>query len=261
MNKDIIGKTLGKLGSRGRDACARFLIEKGFSPNILTLAGVVINVLGAVLLALGVRDVTGINWMHITAGAVILLANIFDTLDGAVARMSGQETRFGAFLDSVTDRYSDMCLFSGALVYFAVKGDVLFVIVSSLAAMGGIMTSYVRARAESLLPGKFNAGYMERPERIIVFAIACLFDRLYFGMLCIAVFANLATFHRGWDVWCMNRNLEDPEHARQGYGSIKAPRHLRALRSVFFWTHSRQTWQHDALGIFLFVLLLISPHR
>ena len=261
MTKDVIGRTLGRFGSQGRDACARFLIDKGISPNVLTIVGVFINAAGGALVAFGARAEAGFNWIHVFAGVVIILANIFDTLDGAVARMAGQETKFGAFLDSVTDRYSDMFLFSGAIVYFALKGDILLVVVSSLAAVGGLMTSYTRARAESLLPGKFDAGYMERPERIMVLAVSCLFSRLYFSMLCIVFFANLATFHRVWDVWRMNRNIERPEHARQGYGSINAPFPLRAFRAMFFWTYPRQTWQHDALGILLFVLLLASPLR
>ena len=261
MTKDVIGTTLGKFGSQSRDALARFLIDRGISPNILTIVGVFINLAGGVLVGFGATADAGINWVHVSAGVVIILANIFDTLDGAVARMAEQVTKFGAFLDSVTDRYSDMFLFSGAITYFALKGDLLLVIVSALAAVGGVMTSYTRARAESLLPGKFDAGYMERPERIMVFAVSCLFSRLYFGMICIAVLANLATFHRVWDVWRMNRNIEHPDKARQGYGSINAPLPFRTLRAVFFWTYPRQTWQHDAFGIFLLALLLTSPLR
>lgn len=261
MTKDVIGTTFGRLGSQGRDALARFFIDRGISPNVLTIIGVLINCAGGMLIGFGATADTGINWVHVLAGFVVILANIFDTLDGAVARMSGQVTKFGAFFDSVTDRYSDMVLFSGAITYFALKGDLLFVVISAMAAVGAVMTSYTRARAESLLPGKFDAGYMERPERIMVLAISCLFTRLYFGMICIAFFANLATFHRIWDVWRMNRNIEYPENARQGYGSINASLPLRTLRAVLFWTYSRQTWQHDALGGVLFILLLISPLR
>ena len=261
MTKNVIGTTLGSLGSKGRDALARFLIHKGISPNVLTSVGVFINIVGGVLVGFGATAAAGINWVHVLAGLVIILANIFDMLDGAVARMAGQVTKFGAFFDSVTDRYSDMFLFSGAIAYFALRGDFVFVVISSLAAVGGFMTSYTRARAESLLPGKFDAGYMERPERIMVFAVSCLFSRLYVGMICIALLANLATFHRVWDVWRLNRNFEHPENARQSYGSINAPLPIRTLRAVLFWAYPRQTWQHDALGIVLFVLLLASPLR
>ncbi len=261
MTKDVIGRTIGKFGSQGRNVLARFLIDREIYPNVLTIIGVFINFVAGMLVGFGVIADAGINWVHVLAGFVIILANIFDTLDGTVARMAGQETKFGAFFDSVTDRYSDMFLFSGAIAYFAMKGDLHFVVISALAAVGGIMTSYTRARAESLLPGKFNGGYMERPERVIVLAISCLFSRLYFGMICIAFLANLATFHRIWDAWRINRNLEQPEKARQGYGSINDPLPLRTLRAVLFWTYSRQTWQHDALGIVLFLLLLVSPLR
>ncbi len=261
MTKDIIGKTIGKFGSQGRDALARIFLNKDISPNVLTVTGVFVNIIGGVLLVVGTRAKPGINWFHVAAGLVILVANIFDTLDGTVARMSGQASKFGAFFDSVTDRYSDMILFGGAITYFALRKDIPLVAASSLALVGGIMTSYTRARAESLLPGTFDAGYMERPERIVVLAASCVFSRLYVGILCIAILANLATFHRIWDVWQMNHNLAHPDHARKGYGSINSPAVIRVMRSIIFWTYPRQTWQHDAIGIVLFILMLVAPHR
>lgn len=261
MTKDIIGKTIGRFGSQGRDALAHFIINKNISPNVLTITGVLINAVGGVLIAFGSTAPAGINWIHVLAGVVILIANIFDMLDGTVARMAGQVSKFGAFLDSVTDRYSDIILFSGAITYFALRQDIPFVLISAIALVGAVMTSYTRARAESVFPGKFNAGYMERPERIVILTIACLFSRLYVGMLFIAIFGNLTTFHRIWDVWQMNYNLAHPEHARQGYGSINSPAIIRAVRSVIFWSYPRETWQHDTLGIILFFLMLIAPLR
>ena len=262
MKKDIIGRTCGKWGGRARDALAQTMIEREISPNVLTVTGVLINAIGGFLLAFGATlEPENINWIHLLAGVVILLANVFDTLDGTVARMSGQVTKFGAFFDSVTDRYSDMMLFSGAITYFALRHDALFVCVSALALLGGVMTSYTRARAESILPGKFDAGYMERPERIVVLAVTALFSRLYVGMTVIAVLANLAAFHRIWDVWQVGHNLEHPDDARQGYGSVNSPALIRGIRQVFFWTYSRQTWQHDALGLFLFLLMILAPLR
>ncbi len=261
MTKDFLGKTLGKFGARGRDALAHALINSGVSPNVLTITGVVINIIGGILIAMGAKSSPGIHWLHVLGGVVILIANIFDVLDGTVARLSGRVSKFGAFLDSVTDRYSDMILFSGAITYFALLHDIPFVIVSAAALAGSLMTSYTRARAESLLPGKFNAGYMERPERIVAIVVSCLFSRLYVGMLCIAIFANLATFHRIWDVWHINRNLEYPEQARRGYGSLHSPALIQALRSLTLWTYPRQTWQHDALGVVLFLAMLAAPLR
>ncbi len=136
MTKDFLGKTLGKFGAQGRDALAYALINNRISPNLLTITGVIINILGGMLIAVGSRAVQAdpeVNWVHVLAGSVIILANIFDVLDGTVARLSGQVSKFGAFLDSVTDRYSDMILFSGAITYFALQHDVLCVSFSAIA--------------------------------------------------------------------------------------------------------------------------------
>jgi CDP-diacylglycerol--glycerol-3-phosphate 3-phosphatidyltransferase len=263
MTKNFIGKTLGTVGSKWRDALARSIIRKKISPNILTFTGLVINLIGGALLAFGGVINNPINWIHRLAGLVILLANIFDMLDGAVARMSGNVTKFGAFSDSVMDRYSDMALFAGAIIYFALRHDMSFVIISSLALVGSVMTSYTRARAESLLPGKYNSGYMERPERIVILVATCLVNRLYMGMIFIAIFANLATFHRIWDTRQTAFNLEHPSNAGKGYGAPNSPAILRFIRSIIFWNYPRQTWQHDAMGaVFLLVILFslfLSP--
>lgn len=258
MTKNTIGKTLGTYGSQWRDAVARRIMQQGISPNILTYTGVVINLFGGVLIGLGGVVQHNINWVHIIAGVVIWLANVFDMLDGAVARISGEVTKFGAFSDSVMDRYSDMALFAGAITYFALRCDLPFIIVASLALVGSLMTSYTRARAESLLPGKYNAGYMERPERIVILFVTCLFNRLYMGMIFIAIFGNLATLHRIWDTRQTAFNLEHPQEARQGYGSPDAPWILRFFRNIIFWEYPRQTWQHDAMGAFLFTLTILS---
>ncbi len=260
MTSDVLGKTLGTFGSQARDAIARAIVNSGISPNLLTATGVLINMFAGALLVVGVKSTPGaVNWWHVTAGAVIFFANAFDVLDGAVARTAGRVTKFGAFFDSVTDRYSDMLLFAGAITYFALRNDISFVAVSAIALAGSVMTSYTRARAESLLPGRFDSGYMERPERIVGILISCLFSRLYVGMACIAIFSNLATFHRIWDARQISRNLEQPESARQGYGSLKSPWIVRRIRSIVFWTYPRQTWQHDVLSVTLFLVILVSP--
>ncbi len=262
MTKNIIGKTVGEFGSKWRDAVARSVLEKEISPNILTFTGVAINVVGGIMLASSVIVETArFNWLHALAGIVILIANAFDMLDGTVARMSKGVTKFGAFADSVMDRFSDMALFAGTITYFALRSDIPFVIVSALALVGSIMTSYTRARAESLLPGKFNSGYMERPERIVALALSGLLGRLYMGVLFIAVFSNLAAFQRIWDTWRFDHNIEYPESARKEYGSPNSPLIIRCIRNIIFWTYPRETWQHDLVGVLLFVLTLLAPLR
>lgn len=265
MTKNIIGNTFGTVGSKWRDQLAQMIIRKRISPNILTLTGVAINLLGGLLLALGASSHSllawkygTLNWIHFLAGLVILLGNIFDLLDGAVARMSGHVTKFGAFSDSVMDRYSDLALFAGAITYFALRHELAFVVIGALALVGAVMTSYTRARAESLLPGKYNSGYMERPERIVMLIVTCFVNRVNLGMIFIALFANLATFHRIWDARQTAFNLEHPDQANTGYGSPNAPAFVQFLRSIIFWKYPRQTWQHDALSALILLVIGLS---
>jgi CDP-diacylglycerol---glycerol-3-phosphate 3-phosphatidyltransferase len=258
MDKNLIGKTLGTLGMQWRDAIARAIIRQGISPNLLTCIGVLINVIGGALLGFGGVRHDPINWMHIAASVVILFANLFDILDGTVARMAGKVSKFGAFSDSVFDRYSDMALFAGTITYFALRGDTVFIVISAMALVGAIMTSYTRARAESLLPGKYNSGYMERPERVVTIIVSSLFNRLYMGMIFIAILGNLATLHRMWDAHQTAFNLEHPQQASQHSGDSDAPGIIRFFRNIIFWNYPRQTWQSDALNGFLFLLVLLS---
>ena len=258
MNVNIIGKTVGTFGQKWGDRLARVISGKGISPTLLKMVSSILYLSGGVLLAFGALPHGTINWMLIVAGGVILLASIFDLLGGTVAGMSGKVTKFGAFSDSVVDRYADLALFAGAITYFALRQDLVFVVIASLALIGAVMASYTRARAESLLPGKYNSGYMERPERIVILVATCLVNRLSLGMIFIALFANLATFHRIWDARQTAFNLDHPQEAGKGYGSPNSPAIVRCMRSLIFWDYSRQTWQHDVMSAVLLILALLS---
>ncbi len=131
-------------------------------PNILTFVGVLINLAAAWQLALG----------HFVAGGVIMvIANIFDFIDGKVAVELNSVSAFGGFWDSVIDRFSDIALFLGLIYLYSSKGRTDYVMIASIAMMFAIMTSYTRARAESLIK-KCKVGFMERPERIVLFMSA-----------------------------------------------------------------------------------------
>src|SRR6188768_1355323 len=130
-------------------------------PNTLTLVGVLINVAAAC--ALGVNR-------FLLAGVIMIVANIFDFIDGKVAQETNTVSRFGAFWDSTLDRFSDIALFLGLIYLYASLRRTDYVMVASLAMMFSIMTSYARARAESLID-KCKVGFMERPERIVLFMI------------------------------------------------------------------------------------------
>jgi len=141
--------------------------SRGFiKPNHLTLIGLLINLGAASALAFG-------KWK--VAGIAILVAGLFDLLDGAVARSQGRVTPFGGFFDSVIDRYSDFFLFIGLLFYYAYSGHPYLTLLSSLAAMGSLLVPFARARAETVI-SSCKVGIMERPERIILLACGALFN-------------------------------------------------------------------------------------
>jgi CDP-diacylglycerol--glycerol-3-phosphate 3-phosphatidyltransferase len=137
-------------------------------PNILTFVGVLINVAAA--WALG-------HAHFLTAGVIMIVANIFDFIDGKVARELHAETKFGGFWDSVIDRFSDIALFLGLIYLYSTLGRTDYVMITAIAMMFAIMTSYTRARAESLI-AKCKVGFMERPERIVLFMIGAFTNRM-----------------------------------------------------------------------------------
>jgi CDP-diacylglycerol--glycerol-3-phosphate 3-phosphatidyltransferase len=160
-------------------------------PNVLTFIGLLINVWAAVLLGFGKF------WQ---AGLVIIGAGIFDMVDGRVARETNQVTKFGGFFDSVIDRYSDLALLVGLLVYYASIKRYFYVVLTAVVMTGCVMVSYTRARAECIIP-LCKVGFMERPERIVLFIIGALFDRMAPVLWVIAVLSNLTVAHRMLHTW------------------------------------------------------------
>jgi len=138
--------------------------------------------------------------MFLYAGLVIIGAGIFDMVDGRVARVTGQVTQFGAFFDSVVDRYSDVALYFGLLVYYARGNRFFYVVLTALVMTTSIMVSYTRARAESLI-GQCKVGFMERPERVVLIIIGALGQGLGITTMApclwvIAVLGNITVIHR-----------------------------------------------------------------
>ncbi len=160
-------------------------------PNALTFIGLLINVGAAVLMAAG-----SFRW----AAVVIILAALFDMVDGRVARETGQVTKFGGFFDSVIDRYSDLALLVGLLVYYASINRFFYVVLTAVVMTGCVMVSYTRARAECVIP-LCKVGFMERPERIVLFIIGALFDRMAPVLWVIAVLSNITVAHRMLHTW------------------------------------------------------------
>jgi CDP-diacylglycerol--glycerol-3-phosphate 3-phosphatidyltransferase len=161
-------------------------VTAGIHPNILTFIGFMINLAAAYLFATGY-----FRW----AGVTVIIAAIFDLTDGPVARLSKQVTPFGGFLDSVVDRYSDLLLLIGLLVYYGRINRFWYVVLVAVAMIGSVMTSYTRARAENLIKS-CKVGFLERPERIVLIIIGALADRMAAVLWVIVVFSNLTVLHR-----------------------------------------------------------------
>jgi CDP-diacylglycerol---glycerol-3-phosphate 3-phosphatidyltransferase len=164
------------------------------SPNVLTFIGLVINVVAALLFGFASAD-NNQPRLFLYAGLVIIGAGIFDMVDGRVARATNQVTIFGAFFDSVIDRYSDVALFFGLLVYYARANRFFYVVLVAFVMISSVMVSYTRARAESLIP-LCKVGFMERPERIVLVIIGALFNRMAPVLWVIALLSLATVIHR-----------------------------------------------------------------
>jgi len=174
-------------------AVVRGLSLTRISPNLLTFLGLVINILAAVLFGYA----TGENQprMFLYAGLVIIAAGVFDMVDGRVARATGQVTQFGAFFDSVIDRYSDVALFFGLVVFYARANRFFYVVLVAVVMVSSVMVSYTRARAESLI-GSCKVGFMERPERIVLVIIGALINHMAPVLWVLAVLSTVTIIHR-----------------------------------------------------------------
>jgi CDP-diacylglycerol--glycerol-3-phosphate 3-phosphatidyltransferase len=179
----------------------RWLALARIHPNVLTFIGLVINAVAAVLLAYG--------WF-ITAGVVMITAGLFDMVDGRVARETQQVTLFGGFFDSVVDRYSDLVLLMGLLVYYASINRYFYVVLTAVVMTASVMVSYTRARAECSIP-KCKVGFMERPERMVLLIIGALFNRMAPVLWVIAVIGNISVVHRMLYTWQEARRLEEAQ--------------------------------------------------
>jgi CDP-diacylglycerol--glycerol-3-phosphate 3-phosphatidyltransferase len=168
-------------------------------PNVLTFVGVLINVAAACALGVG---------RFVLAGVIMIVANIFDFIDGKVAQETKLASKFGGFWDSVIDRFSDIALFIGLIYLYSELRRTDYVMVTALAMLFSIMTSYARARAESLIP-KCKVGFMERPERIVLFMIGAFTNRMAAVMWVILILSVVTVADRIFYTWRELRAAEE----------------------------------------------------
>ncbi|MGW8249137.1 MAG: CDP-alcohol phosphatidyltransferase family protein [Anaerolineales bacterium] len=175
---------------RTLDRIGTLLNRTGLTPNTMTIIGLIGNTVGAFFLAQGQMTIGGI---------IILLMGPVDALDGTMARLRGEPSEFGAFVDSVTDRYSELVIFGALLYYYLTQGDVLYAVLAYLAAAGAVLVSYTRARAQSL-GFETKVGILTRFERYLVLAPALVFNIPQVALWILALLGNLTALQRIWDV-------------------------------------------------------------
>jgi CDP-diacylglycerol--glycerol-3-phosphate 3-phosphatidyltransferase len=170
-------------------------------PNVLTFIGLLINVWAAFLFAAGKFQ---------KAAWVVVGAGLFDMVDGRVARETNRVTRFGGFFDSVLDRYSDLFVLIGLLIYYSNIGRPFYITMTAIVMTGTVMVSYTRARAENEIP-KCKVGFLERPERVVLIIVGGLFDRMAPVLWVMAILTNLTVIHRMIYTWQESARLEDAQ--------------------------------------------------
>src|SRR5881628_899873 len=215
--------------------CVRLRIH----PNTLTLIGVIVNVAAAWALGFG---------KFMLAFVVMLVANIFDFIDGKVAHLTNTVSEFGAFWDSTLDRFSDLALITGLIFLYSKLGRGEYVMIAALTLIFSIMTSYARARAESLVH-KCKVGFMERPERIVLFMIGASTNRMAGVLWVILVLSVLAVANRIYYTYLALNSLPMPR--RDGPAGL--------FWRAFFWTDERATIPYDLWVIAILMFVWVTP--
>jgi CDP-diacylglycerol--glycerol-3-phosphate 3-phosphatidyltransferase len=215
-------------------------VSLGIHPNTLTLIGVLINVVAACALAVD---------RFLLAGVIMIVANIFDFIDGKVAQQTNTVSRFGAFWDSTLDRFSDIALFLGLIYLYASMRRTDYVMIASIAMMFSIMTSYARARAESLIE-KCKVGFMERPERIVLFMIGAFTNRMGAVLWVILLLSIFTVADRIYYTYLVLNARPIP----RGRSPIS-----KVFTRAFFWTDERTTLPYDLMVIAILAFVWLIP--
>jgi CDP-diacylglycerol---glycerol-3-phosphate 3-phosphatidyltransferase len=231
--------TIGTICMFPLRAVIRTSVALGISPNTLTLIGVLINCTAALGLAIN---------QFVLSGLIMICANIFDFIDGKVAHITGTQSEFGAFWDSTLDRFSDLALFTGLIWLYARLGRNDYVLITTLTLIFSIMTSYARARAECLIE-KCKVGFMERPERIVLFMIGAFTNRMAGVLWVILVLSILSVANRIHYTYLILNNRPMP--STSGLKGI--------FNRAFFWRDERTTIPYDLWVIAILAFVWLTP--
>jgi CDP-diacylglycerol--glycerol-3-phosphate 3-phosphatidyltransferase len=242
----MIGRAIGHAFAVARDALARVLIRLGVTPDALTVAGMILTACAGVCYALAVGKGFALSLdPHAERGAFLLLgaslvvlSSACDMLDGAVARLGGRGTRFGAFLDSTLDRYSDFAVYAGLAAGFAMQtpANVTFVLLSMLAMFNAFMISYTRARAEDLID-RCRVGYWQRGERSAAVLIGSFAHNIPALVMQQAVLPMLTVIRR----------IAYTRSALTGGRPVEDVRTGSWWLRIRLWRWPRATWPYDVV--------------
>lgn len=227
----MLGGYIGDVCQRGLDSLVRQIARLNPNPNLISVIGLGINIFAALLYGYG---------KFFYAGLVMIFANIFDILDGRVARLTGRVTKFGAFLDSSLDRLSDMVVFLGIIIFYSRDTEyhsTLYAALTGAALIGSVMVSYTSARAESLIP-KCDVGFLRRPERVVLLILGSLtvwpqsshplLNKMPATIWLMAALSYWTFLHRLYHTWRQIRDIESQETAhRKETVKAKENQHLR----------------------------------
>lgn len=187
----MLTRTIGRYLSWPIDRLASLLARTGVPPNVITWSALVLNLWACVFFAAG---------RFAAAGGLMILAGLCDLLDGPVARRQNRVSKFGGFLESILDRYADLMLFLGLLVYYVRVNRFPYAILAGVAMAGAVMVSYAKARAESLGPAS-EVGFWERPERLVLMIVGALANQMALALWILAIGPNITVMHRILHTW------------------------------------------------------------
>jgi CDP-diacylglycerol---glycerol-3-phosphate 3-phosphatidyltransferase len=202
----MLTRSIGRYISWPLDQLAALLAPTGIPPNVITWSALFLNLWAGILFAAG---------RFAAAGGLMILAGLCDLLDGPVARRQNRVSIFGGFLDSILDRYADLILFLGLLVYYTRVNRFLYVVLVGIAMAGAVMVSYAKARAESLVP-KSEVGFWDRPERLALMILGALVNRMPVVLWILAIGSNITVIHRIVNTWKLTKGAPLPQVQSQG---------------------------------------------
>src|SRR5271154_6235189 len=208
----MLTRTIGRLLVWPIERLAALVAATGIPPNVITWSALILNLWAGILFAAG---------RFAAAGGMMILAGLCDLLDGPVARRQGRVSMFGGFLDSIFDRYADLILFLGLLVYYSHVNRFGYAMLAGAAMAGSVMVSYAKARAESLVPTR-EVGFWERPERLVLMILGALTNRMDVVVWILAIGPNITVIHRILHTWKETKDVDPSITSTKRGGELRA---------------------------------------